>query len=250
MKTQECVKCKIVKDIKDFYKRKTICKVCISVVAKIYYSKNQESRKEYARTYRQKNNTLINIKTKEYYDKNKVKSSKANKKRAKKSALYSMFATKLAIYEEIKRSENDLLNVRCTENACQQWFVPTIRMVENRLRSLNNINCGDGRFYCSDNCKQDCIIYKQRTYPRGFNNDNSRNSQREWAKAVKNRDDSQCVKCGSTENLRAHHIEGLNQNPLMSADIDIGITFCGVCHREVHKNVGCRYIDLQQETCV
>ena len=41
------------------------------------------------------------------------------------------------------------------------------------------------------------------------------------------------------------NLEGLNENPLMSADIDIGITLCKECHKEVHKEDGCTYIDMR-----
>jgi len=67
---------------------------------------------------------------------------------------------------------------------------------------------------------------------------------------VKERDNDICQICGK-EGKIAHHIEGLNVNPIMSADIDMGITLCRKCDKIAHSNIGCRYIDLQKENiCV
>lgn len=58
-----------------------------------------------------------------------------------------------------------------------------------------------------------------------------------------------CQKCGSKDKeLHCHHMEGIYHNPIESADADICITFCIDCHKDVHKEIGCRYIDLQCES--
>jgi len=35
------------------------------------------------------------------------------------------------------------------------------------------------------------------------------------------------------------------QNPIESADLDMVITLCKGCHKEVHKLPGCKYNDLK-----
>ena len=68
----------------------------------------------------------------------------------------------------------------------------------------------------------------------------------EFIKKEFERDNYDCQICGSKENLVAHHFEGLNVNPIMSADLEMGITLCKKCDKKAHSEVGCRYVDLQK----
>ena len=162
-------------------------------------------------------------------------------------ALFDTYASRLDWIEEVRRDpeNNDYLQVKCIESNCKKWFTPTIDMISSRIKSINT-NIGSNRFYCSDGCKNKCSIFNQQKYPKGQKPYYTRPDQNDWAKLVKERDNYECQRCGSTENLVAHHIEGLNINPIESADIDIGITFCKICHKKAHKDEGCRPIDLQK----
>lgn len=73
---------------------------------------------------------------------------------------------------------------------------------------------------------------------------------KKWKKAVKERDNYRCQKCGSRESLEAHHIikmkdiiESENIETIEDAkncallwSIDNGKTYCTKCHKEVHRN--------------
>lgn len=61
---------------------------------------------------------------------------------------------------------------------------------------------------------------------------------RVWRKAVFERDDWKCKKCGEFENLRAHHIKNFSKYPELMFAIDNGITFCEDCHKLFHKIFG------------
>ena len=52
---------------------------------------------------------------------------------------------------------------------------------------------------------------------------------KEWAKAVKERDGFKCVICGSTERLNAHHII-VREQPSTKYDLMNGITLCPKHH--------------------
>lgn len=52
---------------------------------------------------------------------------------------------------------------------------------------------------------------------------------KEWAKAVKDRDEWKCVICGSKERLNAHHII-VRENHETKLDIQNGITICPKHH--------------------
>jgi len=201
---------------------------------KKYYKENKEARAEYY---------------KQYYKKNKEDKIEYSKQYRKSKALFDTFYHQIDWFEDVRRDprNKELLQVRCTNSSCKKWFNPTNTEIQCRIQSLNLKRRGEGRFYCSNKCKQSCSIYNQNKYPKGQKPYHSRLDQAEWAELVKERDNYQCVRCGSIEGLVAHHIEGLNVNPLESADIDIGITLCSECDKKAHSEEGCRYIDLKKE---
>jgi len=159
---------------------------------------------------------------------------------------YNTYAHQIDWAEEVRRDpENkEYLQVRCSN--CNKWFNPTNIEVRGRLNVLNGWNNGEQRFYCSDSCKQKCPIYRKVSYIKGKEPYLYRSSQKVWADLVKERDEYQCVKCGRKDlPLIAHHIEGLNVNPLESADIDLGVTLCEKCDKKIHSEIRCRKSDLR-----
>lgn len=157
--------------------------------------------------------------------------------------LYDTFYNKLQLYEEVRRDpeDNRILQVKCKNSSCRKWFTPSRIVVDKRIRALNKT--GGNNFYCSEECKQSCSIYGQKLYPKGFkSNEQQRNP--EWSEMVKQRDNYTCQICGSTENLVAHHVESLFTNPIESADLDLGITVCKDCHKKLHSDINCNFINL------
>ncbi len=53
-----------------------------------------------------------------------------------------------------------------------------------------------------------------------------------WLLDVLTRDGYKCTKCGSTENLHAHHIKNWNDFPSLRYDVSNGLTLCASCHRK------------------
>jgi len=159
---------------------------------------------------------------------------------------YNKNAKQISWCEETRRDPKNkkLLQVRCTNSECKKWFTPTKSQFSNRKSSLYGYMRGENRFYCSEECKTNCSIYNQQKYPKGEKPYYSRPDQKDWAAGVAENADYECEICGSTENCSAHHFEGLNVNPLMSADVDMGIYLCDICETRAHKDKGCRYIDL------
>ena len=82
-------------------------------------------------------------------------------------------------------------------------------------------------------------------YPKGFKKSTSREVQPDLRKMVLARDNWECQMCGSDEELHCHHITGVEQNPIESADVANCITFCKTCHKKVHSEKGCRYFELR-----
>ena len=58
-----------------------------------------------------------------------------------------------------------------------------------------------------------------------------------WATLVKERD-GKCAECGSVYDLHAHHVKGYKRHPELRYDVNNGITLCGECHRNYHRENG------------
>lgn len=162
--------------------------------------------------------------------------------------LYTTYNARISVYITtyiIIKDKFKLLGVNCTY--CAKVFVPTTGDVIKLLACKEGQRSGDHRFYCSDNCKKDCSIYRQKLYPKGFKKATSREVQPALRKLVLERDNWTCQKCGKNKDvqLHCHHFEGLKQNPIESADMDNCITLCKKCHKEAHKTKGCSYYDLR-----
>ena len=168
---------------------------------------------------------------------------------------YDGYKDTLGLYEEIRKQiGTEILEVKCTY--CGQWFVPTCGEVGHRLRSINSLNQGECRLYCSENCKQACPTYRRVKYPRGFKHTSSREVSTYLRQMVLERDNWTCQICGKTIaeiQLHVHHMDPVAQNPMFQNDMDSCITLCKECHKMVHSRIGCRYVDLrckkEQETC-
>uniref|UniRef100_A0A6M3L4D7 Nuclease associated modular domain-containing protein n=1 Tax=viral metagenome TaxID=1070528 RepID=A0A6M3L4D7_9ZZZZ len=161
--------------------------------------------------------------------------------------VYNTYAPQISYADPTRRDpENEeFLQVKCAY--CGKWFNPTIKSVAHRIDALNGKQGGEHRLYCSNECKKLCPTYKKVKYSAEETNTKqlSREVQPELRQMVFERDEWTCIKCGATKSLQCHHIEGIQWNPIESADIDICVTFCVKCHGEAHKDKGCRYSDLR-----
>ena len=164
-------------------------------------------------------------------------------------ASYNKHKNVLEDYEVVRRkNDTKLLEVRCTY--CNGWYVPTTHEIWIRLNAINNLNRGEGRLYCSENCKQSCPTYNKRKYSEGFKKATSREVSTYLRQMVFERDGWECQKCGNTiENaqLHCHHMDPVAQNPMFQNDMNSCITLCKECHKEVHKLPGCNYYELRCE---
>lgn len=288
MKTKRCSKCGEEKDISEFRnnnrskdKKDYFCKLCRRERDNNYRKNNKDKIKKTRKEYREKNKDKIKEKKKEYYKNNKDKIKEYNKeyrennkdkikearhnlyqknkdKEKDKAIIYNntpilynstlKVRQEIELYEEIKQSDDGYLMCTCTY--CGEWYKPIYRKVSDRLKAINNINNGEQRLYCSDNCKNNCPSYRQILYFKDQKPATSREVQPELRQMVFERDNYTCQKCDTYKDnldvgIHCHHIEGILWEPLESADIDMCITYCADCHKEVHRIEGCTYQDLQ-----
>lgn len=69
---------------------------------------------------------------------------------------------------------------------------------------------------------------------------------RVWAREVLKRDGC-CVRCGSTYNLTAHHVQSYADNPEMRFELENGVTLCGNCHAEEHGDLSPDFVKHQSK---
>jgi len=157
---------------------------------------------------------------------------------------YNTYAHQISWIEKVRRNKEDqnILEVKCAY--CNKWFVPKLVDLQNRIELLKGRKNGELRLYCSNGCKQECPIFGQYLYPKGFKISTSREVQPQLRQMVLERDNWTCQKCRSTEHLHCHHLKGILWEPLESADVDICITLCKSCHIKEHKKPGNTYHDM------
>jgi len=161
--------------------------------------------------------------------------------------IYETYRNVLGLYEDVrKQGDTELLEAKCAY--CGQWYIPTRIEVRNRLFATNTLNQGEQRLYCSENCKQACPTFGKKIHPKGFKKATSREVSTYLRQMVFERDNWECQKCGKTIKdiqLHCHHMDPVSQNPVFQNDMNSCITLCKDCHKMVHKQYGCRYVDLR-----
>lgn len=218
------------------------CRFC----AEKYRKDNFDYLQEYEKKRRLKNYEERIQRDREYYRKNRERILKKHQEYEQRPANYKRFVDRLSNYEETRKdpTNEEYLQVKCA--LCFNWFTPTMNQVANRLGAIEGRNLGENHFYCSDFCKNSCPVYKQKKYRRDEKPITiNREVQPELRELVFERDNYSCIKCGSINNLNCHHVEGIQWEPIESADIDKCITVCEDCHKEIHQIPGCTYQDMQ-----
>lgn len=64
-------------------------------------------------------------------------------------------------------------------------------------------------------------------------------AHRAWRNLVIKRNPA-CLKCGATDKLHAHHLEGYSDKPSLRINPDNGATLCADCHMQFHVKYGRR----------
>ena len=199
----------------------------------IHYQNNIEHRKEQDKIYYQNNKESILTRSKIIRQNNKEQLSESHKKYRNSPALFDTYAYQIDFCEDTRRSPNELelLEVKCTEHSCQKWFKPTNQQIQSRIRSINEKSpiSTECRFYCSEECKQECVLYRSRMNQTPPNSYYTSAEYNIWKFEVKRRNvlDSDnnilhCEYCHVTDNLVIHHINPQKIDPHMSLDPDNG----------------------------
>ncbi len=203
---------------------------------------------KYQREYNKKNKDKIAKRDKEYSKKRVELRKEYKKKYYKSSARYSTYKNKL-FADEVREISNDILEVKCKH--CNEWFIPTNLQATNRKQAINGNQKGENHFYCSQECKDKCEIF--RIMPVTLEKQDELNAGiytvhkhegfytdpqlRVWSQQVRDNANNQCEICGQKGDLQAHHINPKATNPEQALDPQNGVCLCEKCHKEAHSKI-------------
>ena len=242
---------------------------------KEYYIKNRETilskkrasqteeekarKSEYNKKYREKNKDNLIASSREYYKANKERlladksayikenSKEINEKTLKwrnLPALFESYAEKICYAEDVKKDESGKLLCKCTY--CGKWYNPLNKQIVNRIRALNGQANGEIRLYCSNECKKSCPIFWVKSIIKGTKIGNTREVPASFRHLALEDRNYTCEKCGFQGNgLHVHHIEGFTEQPMFATDLGNVVVVCIPCHKEIHRQPGCRYADYK-----
>lgn len=138
------------------------------------------------------------------------------------------------------------LTVAC--KLCKQRMTPNNSQLSHRTKSILGKDSGENHFYCSDQCKNSCQIYRARTdmidprsklYTPKSNREEDRNCQTDHLKQLQcDETDGQsyCERCGDFGEVQLHHTQRVGSKDAVSSAGHI--LLCLRCHDyELHQ--GC-----------
>jgi len=252
IKTKVCVRCKEEKTIELFGKDRRskdgyngYCRTCMTSWVRIYEKEHPKKAAAAKAKWRAENYEFHKSVSTKWNKNNPEKAIASTKRSLKKKAIFSTYASQLTVDEAVREDSDGYLLVKCTY--CGKNFHPLVREVLSRIRALQ-ISIGEGRLYCSGNCKLACPVYNMHIWPRGFKPATSREAQPILRQVVLERDDYKCqicYKCIPDIELHCHHILGYKQHRAYAEDPDNCVSLCKKCHKKVHKLPGCNYKDLR-----
>lgn len=149
--------------------------------------------------------------------------------------------------EKIKNVD-DNVHVKCKNNNCNKWFIPTYTQLYERYRALTSPSgFEENNFYCSQKCKDDCFLYGKNI--EIIDVDLYRFSEYQiFRQHVLEREDYKCEYC-SKEAKHVHHSRPQKLEPGFVLDPDFGIACCEKCHYKYGHKDECSTGNLSKIIC-
>jgi hypothetical protein len=159
--------------------------------------------------------------------------------------------------EEMKLSLIDFsIQFHCKNHNCPNskekggWFSPTKTQIFERIRAIEKQDSDLNYFYCSDNCKNSCPLFKSRSDP--FKNKDISYTQQEYnifKKFILERDFYICQFCGEKA-TDVHHERPQKLEPFFALDPDYAWSCCEKCHYEKGHKDDCTTGKLSKLVCI
>jgi hypothetical protein len=157
-------------------------------------------------------------------------------------------------YNPNKPGEKEI-QVHCKNHECENskekggWFTPSGREIAERLRCVEFLDKDGSCFYCSQHCKDTCILYGTRSDPYKDNNlPYTPGEIQVYNKTVLDRENGLCEYCGEPAE-HVHHIYPKKLEPFFALDPDYGVACCKKHHYEYGHQGECSTGNLAKIVC-
>ena len=158
-------------------------------------------------------------------------------------------------YNPDKPGEKEI-QVHCKNHNCPNskeqggWFTPTRIQLSERIRQLESEDGNGGSyFYCSDKCKETCVLFNLKSDPfQNTENPYTESEYQTFRKFVLERDNYTCQYCGE-EATHVHHEKPQKLEPFFSVDPDYAWSCCEKCHYEKGHKDECSTGNLSKRRC-
>lgn len=167
--------------------------------------------------------------------------------------LYDNFCDILIESCRKNKDDKNILEVKCSFNGCNKWFIPNLGDVYHRVESINSTKgMGESRLYCSDECKQKCSVFGLNYDPfekkKEYNIGPTDNDYKIFKIYVLERDNYKCQYCGEKAE-HVHHERPQKLEPFFALDPDYAWSVCKKCHYEKAHKDECSTGNLAKKKC-
>ena len=162
----------------------------------------------------------------------------------------------LFVVEELRETKSGEIKAHCKNHECENskekggWFIPTRIQLFERIKAIEKPRgFGESNFYCSQHCKDTCILYRRRSDP--FKNNELPFTQQEiqtFNKTVLKRENYLCEYCGKPAE-HIHHIYPKKLEPFFILDPYYGVACCKKCHYKYGHQDECSTGNLSKMIC-
>jgi len=161
-------------------------------------------------------------------------------------ANYNTYADRLSsVGVDTRLHKNGAVEVRCHLGSCNQWFLPTVGSVQEKLKAAEGRIPGESNLYCSDKCKNLCSTYRVQCktidirsilYVKKTERELARNCQTKDLKKLQCDEygHNYCEKCGDIIDVELHHTLPVAQYGNEAIHSSGHILLCAGCHVDLH----------------
>jgi len=158
-------------------------------------------------------------------------------------------------YNPDKPAEKEL-QVHCKNHLCKNskeqggWFTPSRIQLGERIRCLEIAGTDNSYFYCSDECKHNCLLYASKGGDpfKIIVKPYTSVEYQTFRKFVLERDNNLCEFCGK-QATDVHHERPQKLEPFFALDPDFAWSCCEKCHYEKGHKDECSTGNLAKKQC-
>jgi len=162
----------------------------------------------------------------------------------------------LLVIEELRETKTGEIKAHCKNHECENskekggWFIPTKIQLFERIKAIEKPRgFGESNFYCSQHCKDTCILYRRRSDPHKDNNLPYTSAEYKVCRAVVfERENSLCEYCGEPA-TDMHHIFSVKLEPFFALDPDYCVACCEKHHYKYAHKDECSTGNLAKIVC-